>query len=116
MKNQITLYTIILLLISGCSAKKAAAETANTITEEESSEQINKDGYIQAIIENKTKGGCGFVIKKISTGEFFLPNNLEDKYKKDGLQVWLTIRPIRPAQGACAIGIPVTIEEIKIEE
>ena len=102
----------------GCSAKKATTEIANTITKEESSEQIQtkKDGYIQAIIENKTKGGCGFVIKNISTGEFFLPNNLEDKYKKDGLQAWLTIRSIRPAQKACAIGIPVTIEEIKIKE
>jgi len=116
MKNYITSSVIILLLMSGCSAKKITTETIDTNTEEKRTEQILKEGYIKAVIEDNTKGGCGFVIKNESTGEFLLPNNLEDKYKKDGLKVWVKIRPIRPAQGVCVIGNPVTIEEIKLIE
>jgi len=116
MKHYVTTFVIAILLMTGCSAKKAVTETAGTNSEKERTDQILKEGYIQAVIEDNTKGGCGFVIKNISTGEFLLPNNLEDKYKKDGLKVWLKIRPIRPAQGVCIIGNPVTIEEIKLIE
>ena len=99
-----------------CSTKKATSETANTNAEKERAEEIIKEGYIQAAIEDKTTSGCGFVIKNITTEEYLLPNNLEDKYKQDGLKVWLKYRPIRPAQGSCTIGNPTTIEEIKIIE
>ena len=75
-----------------------------------------KEGYIQAVVEDKTKSVCGFVIKNITTEEFLLPNNLEDEHKQDGLKVWLKYRPIRSAQGSCTIGNPITIEEIKIIE
>jgi len=99
-----------------CSAKKATSETANTNAEKERAEEIIKEGYIQAAIEDKTTSGCGFVIKNITTEEYLLPNNLEDQYKKEGLKVWLKYRQIRPAQGSCTIGNPTTIEEIKIIE
>ena len=108
--------SIILLLISGCSAKKATIETVETIAEKERTAQIIKEGYILALVEDKTNSGCGFVIKNITTEEFLLPNNLDDQYKQDGLKVWLKCRPIRPAQGNCTIGKPTTIEEIKIIE
>ena len=99
-----------------CSTKKATLETANTNAEKERAEEIIKEGYIQAAIEDKTTSGCEFVIKNITTEEYLLPNNLEDKYKQDGLKVWLKYRSIRPAQGSCTIGNPATIEEIKIIE
>jgi hypothetical protein len=100
----------------GCSSKKATTETAETIAERTRTAQIIKEGYIQAVVEDKTKSGCGFVIKNINTNEFLLPNNLEEQYKQEGLKVWLKYRPIRPAQGSCTIGNPTTIEEIKIIE
>lgn len=100
----------------GCSAKKGTTEVAETNAEKERTAQIIKEGYIQAVIENKTKSGCGFVIKNTASKEFLLPNNLEDQYKQDGLKVWLKYRPIRPLQGSCSIGRPATIEEIKIIE
>ena len=115
MKTFIIICSILLIMMS-CSAKKATSETANTNAEKERAEEIIKEGYIQAAIEDKTTSGCGFVIKNITTEEYLLPNNLEDKYKQDGLKVWLKYRPIRPAQGSCTIGNPTTIEEIKIIE
>ena len=115
MKTFITICSILLIMMS-CSTKKATSETANTNAEKERAEEIIKDGYIQAAIEDKTTSGCGFVIKNITTEEYLLPNNLEDKYKQDGLKVWLKYRSIRPAQGSCTIGNPATIEEIKIIE
>ena len=115
MKTFITICSILLIMMS-CSTKKATLETANTNAEKERAEEIIKEGYIQAAIEDKTTSGCGFVIKNITTEEYLLPNNLEDKYKQDGLKVWLKYRPIRPAQGSCTIGNPTTIEEIKIIE
>jgi len=115
MKNFITICSISLIMM-GCSLKKATTETAETIAETERTAQIIKEGYIQAVVEDKTKSGCGFVIKNINTNEFLLPNNLEDQYKQEGLNVWLKYRPIRPAQGSCTIGNPITIEEIKIIE
>ena len=115
MKNFITICSISLIVMS-CSAKKVTTEAVDTNAELERTSQIIKEGYIQAVIEDKTKSGCGFVIKNITTEEFLLPNNLEDQYKQDGLKVWLKCRPIRPAQGSCTIGNPTTIEEIKIIE
>jgi len=115
MKNFITICSISLIMM-GCSAKKATTEAPDTNAETERIAQIIKEGYIQAVVEDKTKSGCGFVIKNITTEEFLLPNNLEDQYKQDGLKVWLKYRPIRPAQGSCTIGNPTTIEEIKIIE
>lgn len=103
-------------MMVGCSAKKATTSSEELNAEKERIEQITKDGYIQALIEDKTKGGCGFVLKNTATGEYLLPNNLEDKYKQDGLKVWVKCRPIRPAQGVCVVGTPTTIEEIKIVE
>ena len=115
MKKLITICSISLIMM-GCSVKKETAETADTNAKKERVEQIIKEGYIQAAVEDKTKSGCGFVIKNITTGEYLLPNNLENEYKQDGLKVWLKCRPIRPAQGSCTIGNPTTIEEIKIIE
>jgi uncharacterized protein YceK len=115
MKNFITICSISLIM-TGCSAKKATTETAETNAEKERTAEIIKEGYIQAVVEDKTKSGCGFVIKNINTQEYLLPNNLEEEYKQDGLKVWLKCRPIRPAQGSCTIGNPTTIEEIKIIE
>jgi len=115
MKNFITICSISLIMM-GCSLKKATTETAEKIAETERTAQIIKEGYILAVVEDKTKSGCGFVIKNITTEEFLLPNNLEDQYKQDGLKVWLKCRQIRPAQGSCTIGNPTTIEEIKIIE
>ena len=112
MKNLIT----ILLIMMGCSTKKGTTETVETNAKTERTAQLIKDGYIQAVVEDKTKSGCGFVIKNITTEEFLLPNNLEDEHKQDGLKVWLKYRPIRSAQGSCTIGNPITIEEIKIIE
>ncbi len=100
----------------GCSAKKETTDVADTNAEKERTAQIIKEGYIKAVIEDKTKSGCGFVIKNTTSEEFLLPNNLEDQYKQDGLKVWLKYRPIRPLQGSCSIGNPATIEEIKIIE
>ena len=115
MKTFITMCSISLILM-GCSAKKEITEAANTNAEKERTAQIIKEGYIQAVIEDKTKSGCGYVIKNTASKEFLLPNNLEDQYKQDGLKVWLKCRQIRPAQGSCTIGNPTTIEEIKIIE
>ena len=86
MKTFIIICSILLIMMS-CSAKKATSETANTNAEKERAEEIIKEGYIQAAIEDKTTSGCGFVIKNITTEEYLLPNNLEDKYKQDGLKV-----------------------------
>ena len=100
----------------GCSAKKETIDVADTNAEKERTAQIIKEGYIKAEKEDKTQSGCGFVIKNTISKEFLLPNNLEDQYKQDGLEVWLKYRPIRPLQGSCSIGNPANIEEIKIIE
>ncbi len=115
MKTFITICSISLILM-GCSAKKETIDVADKNAEKERTAQIIKEGYIQAVIEDKTKSGCGFVIKNTASKEFLLPNNLEDQYKQDGIKVWLKYRPIRPLQGSCSIGSPATIEEIKIIE
>ena len=115
MKYFITIYSIALFAV-GCTATKSAKDTVNVAAEKKRTEQIISEGYIQGLVEDKTKNECGFVIKNINTGEYLLPNNLEDKYKQDGIRVWLKYRPIRPAQGSCTIGNPATIEEIKIIE
>ena len=102
--------------MTSCSAEKVTTKSNDPTPDEIRTEQILKEGDIKATIEEKTKSGCEFVIKNIATGEFLLPINLEDDYKKAGLNVWLKYRPIRPVQGVCIIGNPITIEEIKIIE
>ena len=117
MKNIITIIILPFLIMASCSAKKITTKTpVTTEAEKTNEEQIIKEGYIRAMVVDNTKSECGFVLKKIPSGEIFLPINLEDSFKKDGIEVWLKFRPIKPVQAACVVGMPINIEEIKLIE
>ena len=116
MKKIIIILFLPVLLSSSCTAKKDTNETErkkSSSEEKERSDQILKEGYIKAIVVDKSKNECGFVLKNSATGEFLLPNNLEERFKQDGINVWLKYTLIRPIQGACVIGNPIAINEIK---
>lgn len=114
MKKNIGFIILLLLTTIGCSSKKNI--TTEKATQEEitsRTEQILKEGYIEALVEDKTKEGCNFVLKNTKTDNYLLPIKLEDRFKVDGTKVWLKYRPIRPIQNGCSFGTPITIEEIK---
>lgn len=103
--------------MASCSSKKAATETsAPPINKESREEQMLKDGYIKASVKDNTKSECGFVLTKDPTGEVFLPINLEDSLKQDGIKIWLKYRPIKPVQATCIVGMPISIEDIELIE
>jgi len=115
MKKKISLIITLAIFLSSCTTKKNTAVTEINEPDNNISNQIKKEGYIEALVEDKQNEGCGFILKNVDTKEYLIPVTLEDRFKINGQKVWLKYRPVRPIQ-TCNLGIPIAIDEIKIIE
>ena len=72
---------------------------------------MTEKGYTKAVIVDKTGlDGCSFLIQA-SDSVIYEPINMEEKFKKDGLQVYLKFKRTRMAT-TCMNGQPIIISEI----
>jgi len=115
-----TLILVFLVSITACctSKKTATAATSDTSDKQEvmmSDAKMIEAGFKQGTIEASTvEGDCPFVIKMDGEQSYFLdPINLEETYKKDGMKLWFTFRPLRMAN-RCKKANPVEIEDMQL--
>ena len=99
-----TLILVLVLTFSQCiSTKKSIPNQQNLI--------MTKKGFTKAVIVDKTGlDGCSFLIQA-SDSIMYEPINMEDKYKKDGLRVYIKYKRSRKAT-TCMNGQPIIISEI----
>lgn len=110
---------LLLILASSCGNKK---NTTQTVAEENKTPIVNTDdvrmkelGFVIATVKDFSKeDGCGYLIV-LNESEQILQTlkPLALSFQKDGLQVWIKYRPIRPIAPACKKGTPIDLEEIK---
>lgn len=113
-----TLFVLSLIILVGCSSKKTTAEEMTTHKELLSAEKMMEQGFkMGTIVASKTEGDCPYVIEvKGEDKPYFLdPINLEEKYKKDGANVWFTFGGLR-MMNRCEKANPVSIIEIRNRE
>jgi len=99
-----TLILVLALISSQCiSTKKSIPNQQKLI--------MTEKGYTKAVIVDKTGlDGCSFLIQA-SDSVIYEPINMEEKFKKDGLQVYLKFKRSRMAT-TCMNGQPIIISEI----
>ena len=72
---------------------------------------MTKKGFTKAVIVDRTGlDGCSFLIQT-SDSVIYEPINMEEKYKKDGLQIYIKFKRSRIAT-TCMNGQPIIISEI----
>tara|TARA_B110000211_G_C14045601_1_gene538780 strand:- start:191 stop:583 length:393 start_codon:yes stop_codon:yes gene_type:complete len=104
----------------GSSTEKESTNTEanidNTVAESASAEQdliMTKKGFTKGVIVDKTGlDGCTFLIE-IDNSKILHPINLDDKYKKDGLGIYIVYKKSRKAT-TCMNGQPIIISKIQI--
>tara|TARA_B100000768_G_C11021480_1_gene266272 strand:- start:90 stop:419 length:330 start_codon:yes stop_codon:yes gene_type:complete len=101
-----TLILVLALIFSQCiSTKKSIPNQQNLI--------MTKKGFTKAVIVDRTGlDGCSFLIQA-SDSVIYEPINMEEKYKKDGLQIYIKFKRSRIAT-TCMNGQPIIISEIAI--
>jgi len=106
---------LIIVFATGCTAKKGTStESANGESLDNESGKLNS-AYKQGTIQLSTDdGACPVTIKLADTNYGYLldPVNIEDKFKQDGLAVWIKYTPLR-MQNRCDNAHPVDLTEIK---
>lgn len=109
---------IVILCISltaCCSSKKTSSDndTSNMKASMTDTEMMEAGFQSGTIVASTKDGDCPYVIKKDgSESVLFDPINIEDSYKKDGMKVWFSYRPLR-MMNRCTKANPVELEEMK---
>lgn len=103
------LIAISLILIIGCKIQKDTASSSK-LTE---AEYID-EGYSRAVIVHfpENKEHCTFLIKK-EDGRLLEPMDLDAKYQKAQLKVWIKYNPQR-RPSRCEGTTPIGITEIQV--
>lgn len=110
MKTLLSLCITVVLL--SCSQPKSATATASTTAPEVSMEDMIAEGFIPGVINSAdSDSGCDYTIKTKKYNYLLDPTNLEDEFKKDGLNVWLKHRALR-MMNRCPGATPVEIMEM----
>jgi len=104
--------SVLIILAIGCNAKKVSTMD-NEMTNKES--KMVEDGYKMGTIQlSDEESSCPVTIKLADPNYSYLldPINIDDEFKKNGLEVWLKFNPLR-MQNRCENAHPVELSEIK---
>jgi hypothetical protein len=98
MRNLVVL--IVLVLLAGCKAKQKATD-------------YEAQGYVKATVIRYEVESCGYLLQ-LAGEEKLAPQQLDDRFKKDGLAVWIKYTPLKKQpMSTCMAGKAVTITDIK---
>jgi hypothetical protein len=120
-KTLFLLFSVV--LISNCGTTKTSSSTlTSSETTTESMSMANAKNDTEMISEGYSKGtivastienDCPYTIRMEDKESYLLdPVNLEETYKKDGMQIWFKFTGLR-MMNRCDKANPITITEIK---
>ena len=77
--------------------------------------QVDTSKFKEAHIRDMSSKNkdCGFLVQIDESREYFIPPELENEYKVDGLPILIEFVPSRRPQGPCPLGTPITIVNIQ---
>ena len=98
-------------LLCACGSKKTSVDNAAAVEQMEAN-----NGFSTGRITNAFAGdGCPWLIRVDHADNLYLiPIALDEKYKKDGLQLTFKYRPSKASSGDCRKGSPAVIEEVSV--
>lgn len=102
MPHRFTLGILLFLVFCSCGTAEdaASAKQEDPLLEQ----KMLSDGYARGTITHKyMPDQCDWLVGINSNEAYFQAINLEKEYQKEGLEVWIKYRPIRPVQGACSV-------------
>lgn len=85
------------------------------VAEKSSLEEISLEGAIEGTVTMKfSEDGCDVLISTIEglKNVYFIPVELDPKFKVEGMEVLFTSHPSRINQGNCLMGSPIVIDSI----
>jgi hypothetical protein len=95
--------TIIIISVSCSSIKPAAKKDFSAL------------GFVKAEVKKYDIDGCGFMIF-LEDGNKLNPDKLEDKFKVDGLAIWIKYGVKKNAMSICMAGPNISVVEIAKRE
>ena len=110
--KSIVLLVSIAAITFGCESKKKALNNENTMEE---TVKMEEAGYKLGVIQlSDNEGECPVTIKLADPNYGYMldPVDIDEDYKKDGLEIWLKFSPLR-MQNRCENAHPVELTEIK---
>lgn len=76
-------------------------------------ERMISEGYVKATVTDNTGlDGCRFMLT-LESGKKLEPVNLEEKYMKDGMKVWVKYQSVKDMMSICMAGEMVRITAIE---
>lgn len=110
---------VFLILFVSCRGGKLVNKNQKEIIIEQQNQENNleSEGFVKAFVKDETGlDGCTFMLYLESDSTVLLPQNLDPKYAKDEIKIWLKYHPIKPMMSICMRGKPVYIEDLLIRE
>ena len=109
---------IAISILFGCSASKpttpvppTAVVKPETPAVDKAISKFEKQGFKMGTVFKVTDTDCFSI--KLESKLIISPLNLNHLYQKDGKDIWIIYRPVKPKSTPCGKGIPVRIEKIK---
>jgi hypothetical protein len=111
MKRAINLAVALIgcVVLMSASCKRAPEATSESVTV---SEPGTTDGVMSL---SHSDEGCALLISVMEDGEevFYIPVELDEKFKTEGMKINFTYHDSRMNQGSCTLGHPIVIDAIK---
>ncbi|MBK9399564.1 MAG: hypothetical protein IPN36_01535 [Bacteroidetes bacterium] len=110
MKMRMVWFGLLLIGMVSCKSGKTSATGGGNVEmpEEKPDPRFRK----MKVIDSRDLDGCGFLLMQ-DDSTLFDPGVLDEKFRKDQLEVWVHFQKDKDRMSICMRGIPVTIIEIK---
>lgn len=110
MKMRIVWFGLLLLGMVACKSGKPTATGESNV--EMPVEQPSSPFRRMKVIDSRDIDGCGFLLMQ-DDSTLFDPGVLDEKFRKDQMEVLVHFKKNKDRMSICMRGIPVTIIEIK---
>lgn len=106
--RSLVLSLVVLVGISSCCCHKKTT----TSNKEQGTADLSAQGFTKVTVVKMTLDGCSFLLQ-LADGKKLEAVNLEEKYKKEGLVLWVKYTPEKKAMSICMAGEMVSLTEVK---
>lgn len=106
--RSIVVFSTALLLLLSCSTQNIG-DSESSSSNAETNMEIPEGFSLMSII--KKEDPCGFVLS--ADDNIYLPQNLDAKFQKNDLKVYVKYNLSRRPQGPCKIGQPIDVVTIQ---
>ena len=105
--SSLVLFSFLLINISSCCCHKKT-----TASKEQTSTDYSSQGFTKVTVTKLNLDGCSFLLQ-LADGKKLEAINLDEKYKKEGLVLWIKYTPEKKAMSICMAGEMVSLTEVK---